>query len=78
MVVKLAVLTFTKNLSNLTVHIQIDHKVALSYLLKMGGTDSLELLKNQQVNLALSAVSWDHNYCRIFTKQIECPSRLGV
>ena len=35
-------------------------------------------LKNEQVSLALSAVSWDHNYCRIFTNQIECPSRLGV
>ena len=28
--------------------------------------------------LALSAVSWDHNYCKIFTKQTECLSRLGV
>ena len=27
-----------------------------------------EVFKNQQVNLALSAVSWDHNYCKIFTK----------
>ena len=27
--------------------------------------------------MALSAVSWDLNYCRIFTKQTECPSRLG-
>ena len=34
--------------------------------------------ENQQVSLVLSAVSWDHNYCRIFTKQIECPGRLGV
>ena len=34
--------------------------------------------KNQQVNLTLSTVSWDHKYCRIFTKQSKCPSRLGV
>ena len=27
---------FTKNFSNLTIHIQMDNKVALSYLLKMG------------------------------------------
>ena len=33
---------------------------------------------NQQVNLTLSAVSWYHNFSRIFTKQTECPSRLGV
>ena len=43
--VKFAILTFTKNLSNLTIHIQMDNKIALSYLLKMGGTHSLELLK---------------------------------
>ena len=29
-------------------------------------------------NLAFSTVSWDHTYFRIFTKQIECPSRMGV
>ena len=34
--------------------------------------------KNRQVNLASFAVLWYHNYCRIFTKQIEYPSRLGV
>ena len=34
--------------------------------------------KNQQINLVLSAVSWDHNYCRIFINEIECPNRLGV
>ena len=47
MAVKFAVLTFTKNLSNLSIHIQMDDKVALSYLLKMGGGGgySLELLK---------------------------------
>ena len=71
--VKFAIPTFT-------IHIQMDNKVALSYLLKMGAgvyTQS-RVFKNQQVSLALSAVSWDHNYCRIFTNQIECPSRLGV
>ena len=31
--------------------------------------------KNQQVNLALSVVLWDHNYCRIFINEIECPNR---
>ena len=34
--------------------------------------------KNQQVNLELSAVSSDHNYCRVPSKQVECQSRLGV
>ena len=45
MPVKFVILTFTKNISNLTIHIQMDNKVALSYLLKMRGTHSLELLK---------------------------------
>ena len=34
--------------------------------------------KNQQVSLELSAISSDHNYCRVFSKQVECQSRLGV
>ena len=45
MAVKFAILIFKKNLSNLTTHIQMDSKVALSYLLKMEGTHSLKLLK---------------------------------
>ena len=28
--------------------------------------------------MTLPAVSWRHDYCRIFTKQTECPSRLVV
>ena len=32
---KFAILTFIKNLSHLTIHIQVDNKVALAYLLKM-------------------------------------------
>ena len=46
--------------------------------LENGGYTQSRAFKNKQVNLALSAVSWDHNYCRIFTKQIECPRRLEV
>ena len=34
--------------------------------------------KNQQVNSELSAISSDHNYCRVTSKQGECQSRLGV
>ena len=33
---KFAVLAFTKRSSNLTIHVQMDNKVALSCLLKMG------------------------------------------
>ena len=44
---------------------------------KWGGYTQSRAFKNQKINLALSAVSLDHNYCRIFTKQFKCPSRLG-
>ena len=37
---KFAILTFTNNLSHLTIHVQVDNKSALAYLLKMGGTRS--------------------------------------
>ena len=77
MAVKFAILTFRKNLSNLTIHIQMDNKVVLSYLLKMEGTHSLELLKISK-SIWRYLLSWDHNYCRIFNKLIESPSRLGV
>ena len=44
MALKFAILTFTKSPSNLIIHIQMGNKFVLSYLLKMGGTHSLELL----------------------------------
>ena len=72
---KIAILTFTKNLSHLIIHFQVDNKVALAYLLKMGGTRSPQLFKNQQVNLELSTISSDHNCCRVPSKQVECQSR---
>ena len=42
------ILTFTRNLSYLTIHVQVDNKVGLAYLLKMGGTRSPQLLKNNK------------------------------
>ena len=39
-----AILTFTKVQSNIAIHLQIDNKTALSYLLKMVGTHNRELL----------------------------------
>ena len=43
--VKLAILTFTKTLKVTLIHLQIDNITALSYLQKMGGTKSPELLE---------------------------------
>ena len=42
---KFAMLTFTKNLSHWTIHVQVDKKVALAHLLKMGGNRSPQFLK---------------------------------
>ena len=39
------ILTVTKDLPHLTIRVQVDNKVALAYLLKMGGTRSPQLLK---------------------------------
>ena len=75
---KFAILIFTKNLSHLTIHVQVDNKVAPTYLLKMGTNPQSTASKYQQVNLELSAISSDGNYCRVPSKQIECQSRLGV
>ena len=51
MAVKIAILTFTKNLSNLTIHIQMDNEFALLYLLEMGEgrTHSAEVLKTKKL-----------------------------
>ena len=43
--VKLAISTFTRGKSVRTIHLQIDNMTALSYLVKMGGTRSPELLQ---------------------------------
>ena len=74
---KFAILTFSKNLSHLTTQVQVENKIALVLLFKMGGTSSA-VSKNQQFNLELSAITSDHNYCRVPSKQVECKSRLGV
>ena len=42
--VRLAILTFTRGKSVTTIHLQIDNMTALSYLVKVGGTRSQELL----------------------------------
>ena len=46
---KLVILTFTKGKSVTAIHLQIDNKTALSYLVKMGGTCSQELLQVAKV-----------------------------
>ena len=43
--IKLALITFTKNLSLKSIHFQIDNTTALSYLLKMGGTKNHVLIQ---------------------------------
>ena len=67
---KFAILTFTKNLSHMTIHVQVDNKVVLAYLLKMGGTRSSQLLK-------ISKSIWNYLLSGQITTNAEyLPSRL--
>ena len=43
---KLPIITFTKKLLYLTIHVQIDNKVSLAYLLKMSGARNPQFLKS--------------------------------
>ena len=51
----------------------MDNKVALSCLLKMKATHSPDPLKTSKSIWHYLFSRGDHNYCRVFTKQIECP-----
>ena len=43
--VKLAIQTFTKYRDTKAIHLQVDNIVALTYLLKMGGTQTLKIVE---------------------------------
>ena len=45
--IKFCNLTFTKNFSHLTIHVQVNNKVVLAYLLKMGVTHSFQRSASQ-------------------------------
>ena len=70
---KSVTLTFTKNLSHLTIRFY----VAMAYLLKMGGTRSPQVLN-------ISKSIWNYLLSRqititvLYSKQVECQSRLGA
>ena len=70
---KLAILTFTRNRQNLnSIHIQMDNMVALTYLVKMGGTNNHILVK-------LTKQIWDFLISRgIILTAEHLPSHLNV
>ena len=76
--VKFAVLTFPQKSLKFNYSYPDEQQSCFIVSLENRGYTQCRAFKNQQVNLPLSTASWDHNYCRIFTKQIECPRRLGV
>ena len=58
---KLRILTFTRTLSHLTIHVPVDNKIALAYIsLEDGWQPQSIAFKNQQVSLELSTTSSDH------------------
>ena len=65
---KSATLSFTKNLSDLTIHVQVDNKDALAYFLKMGATRNLQLLK-------ISLSVWNYLLSHSIKVTEECLSR---
>ena len=57
----------------------MNNKVALSYLVKMEGTHSQQGPSwPLQINMGLSTVEKDYNYCIVLSRLSECDSRLGV
>ena len=75
MAVKFVIFTFTKEKSSISIHLQVDNMTALSYLIKMRGTNNKHLL---DICKSQSFIQADHNYCRVPTLQIECEGRLVV
>ena len=70
--VKLAILTFTKGKLVTAIHLQIDKMAALSFLEKMGGTRSQELLQ-------VAKEIWDYLLAnRIAVKAEYLPSSLNI
>ena len=77
--VHLAIFTFIKFKIVQRIHVQMDNKIVLSYLVKIGGTHNKDIFGlPSQTSMGLSAVEQDHNYCRVPTRLSECDSRLGV
>ena len=70
--IKLAIQTFSKTLKHKAIHLQVDNMVALTYLLKMGGTQNLKLVQ-------LTKEIWDHLLqCGITLTAEYLPSKLNV
>ena len=75
LVVKNAILPFTKEKTINPIHIQTDNTIALSYLLKMEGTTDKTL---KQGHLEIFDIEADHNYCRISPRYSEYKRLLGM
>ena len=70
--IKLAIQTFSKTLKHKVIHLQVDNMVALTYLLKMGGTHNLKLVH-------LAKEIWDHLLkCGITLTAEYLPSKLNA
>ena len=75
---KFAILTFHKEFVTLDHSCSNRQQTCSGISFEDGWYPQSTASKNQQVNLELSAISSDHNYCRVPFKQVECQSRLGV
>ena len=70
--IKLAIKVFSKTLKHKVIHLWVDKMVALTYLLKMGGTKNLKPVR-------LEKKKWDHLLqCGITLTAEYLPSKLNV
>ena len=60
--VKLAILTFTKEKSVITIHLELDNTKALLYLVKMGGNSQSRAATSSQGNMGLSVSQSNSSY----------------
>ena len=73
---KFAILTFTKLFPQANVvHLQMDNIATLSYISRMGQHPQQSFDRPTQRNLGLPSSEWDHDYCRVFTRNNQCGSR---
>ena len=76
---KLAIVSFHgKFPTAMTIHIQMDNIVALTYLKKNGWYTMSHLDGNEQRDMEVSLGSSDHDYCRIPSGNSERESRLAI
>ena len=76
---KFALLTFTKIFPQAKIiHLQMENIAVLFYLPKWGGYSQQGFVRPSQRNLGLPYSEWDHDYCKVFTRNTQWGSRSSI